>query len=199
MDQKQYGMLWKKSFIENYCCGKDDIYQKEETYFDQKYLIEFSNLLNVFICHPQKDQLVNCLYKQKKEGLGIRSLSLLNRALLGKWHRRYVFDGDVFWKKIIKVKCGKEGEGWHPCEVSGGYGIDVWKVIRNGWDLFFRRTSLEVGNGRRVKFQTDKLCGEEPLCLSFPSLYALVVFKEAQVVDFWDDIRGIGHWTLMLH
>ena len=103
----------------------------------------------------------------------------MNRALLGKWRRRYVFDGDVFWKKIIKVKCGKEGEGWHPCEVSGGYGIDVWKVIRNGWDLFFRRTSLEVDNGRRVKFWIDKWCGKEPLCLSLPSLYALVVSKEA--------------------
>ena len=37
---------------------------------------------------------------------------------------------------------------------------------------------------------------EEPLCLSSPSFYALVVSKEARVVDFWDDIGGIRHWTL---
>ncbi|RVW27715.1 hypothetical protein CK203_112457 [Vitis vinifera] len=88
------------------------------------------------------------------------------------------YGSEVVWD-VVEVKCGKEGEGWHPCEVSGGYGIDVWKVIRKGWDLFFRRTSLEVDNGRRVKFWIDKWCGKEPLCLSFPSLYALVVSKEA--------------------
>ena len=44
-------------------------------------------------------------------GVGIRSLSLLNQALLGKWCQRYVFVGDFFWKQIIQGKYGQEGEG----------------------------------------------------------------------------------------
>ena len=55
---------------------------------------------------------------------------------------------------------------------------------------------LKWGNGRRVKFWKDKWCGEEPLCMSFPSLYALALSKEAWVADFWDDTRGMRHWTL---
>ncbi|RVX02528.1 hypothetical protein CK203_031096 [Vitis vinifera] len=66
-------------------------------------------------------------------------------ALLGKWSCRYVVDGKVFWKQIIEGKYGKEGAGWHSCEVRGGYGVDVWNAIRKGWDLFFTRTSFEVG------------------------------------------------------
>lgn len=29
-------------------------------------------------------------------------------------------------------KYGKEGVGWHPCEVRGGYGVVIWKAIRGG-------------------------------------------------------------------
>ncbi|RVX20179.1 hypothetical protein CK203_004799 [Vitis vinifera] len=32
--------------------------------------------------------------------------------------------------------------------------------------------------------------------MSFPSLYALALSKEAWVADFWDDTRGMRHWTL---
>ncbi|RVW42038.1 hypothetical protein CK203_093301 [Vitis vinifera] len=49
-----------------------------------------------------------------------------------------------FWKQIIEGKYGKEGAGWHSCEVRGGYGVDIWNAIRKGWDLFFTRTSFEV-------------------------------------------------------
>lgn len=67
---------------------------------------------------------------KRKGGLGIRSFSLLNRALLGKWSWRYASKGEVLWKQIIEGKYGKEGAGWHTCEVSGGYGVGVWKALR---------------------------------------------------------------------
>ena len=50
------------------------------------------------------------------------------------------------------MKYGKEGVDWHPREVRDGYGVGVWKTIKKGWDLFFNRTTFEVGNGRRLKF-----------------------------------------------
>ena len=62
---------------------------------------------------------------KRNGGLGVRSLALLNHALLGKWSWRYVFYGNVFWKQIIEGRYGKEGEGWHPCEVRGSYEVGI--------------------------------------------------------------------------
>ena len=36
-----------------------------------------------------------------------------------------------------------------------------------------------VGNGRRVRFSRDRCRGDSPLCVSFPSLFALSIDKEA--------------------
>ena len=58
---------------------------------------------------------------KRKGGLGITSLSLLNQTLLVKWSKRYVFYGGSFLEQIIEGKCGREGMGWHPCEVRVGY------------------------------------------------------------------------------
>ena len=35
-----------------------------------------------------------------------------------------------------------------------------------------------VGNGRRVSFLRDRWCRDSPLCMFFPSLFALTVEKE---------------------
>ena len=49
---------------------------------------------------------------QKEKGsLGIRKLDLLNKALLGKWIRRFAHEKDNLWKKGILVKYGQEGFG----------------------------------------------------------------------------------------
>ena len=41
------------------------------------------------------------------------------------------------------------------------------------------RISFSVDNERKVKFWKDKWCGDEPLSISFPSLFALATLKEA--------------------
>ena len=49
-----------------------------------------------------------------------------------------------------------------------------------------------MGNKRRVKFWKDKWCGNEPLCVSFLSLFALASSKEVWVADSQNqsNIRG---------
>ncbi|RVW70161.1 hypothetical protein CK203_057129 [Vitis vinifera] len=39
---------------------------------------------------------------KQKEGLGIRALSILNEALLGKWSWRFVSERDILWKRAIR-------------------------------------------------------------------------------------------------
>ena len=45
--------------------------------------------------------------QKEKEGLGIRKIVLLNKALLGKWIWRFAFEDDILWKKVIGVKYGR--------------------------------------------------------------------------------------------
>ena len=51
---------------------------------------------------------------------------------------------------------------------------------------FFPNAGFSIGDGKRVSFWKDVWCREEVLCLVFPSLFNLVVHKEAMVVDVWD-------------
>ena len=51
-----------------------------------------------------------------------------------------------------------------------------------------------VGNGRRVRFWKDKRCGDDPLCISFPSLFVISLAKEAWVEDVWSHSGG-GEWA----
>ena len=60
-----------------------------------------------------------------------------------------------------------------------GYGVGLWKAIRKEWNLLSDKIVFEVGNERRVRFWKDKWCGNEALCVSFPSLFALASSKEA--------------------
>ena len=42
------------------------------------------------------------VYMDRSKGaLGLRSLSLLNQALLGKWSWRFTSQGKAFWKQVI--------------------------------------------------------------------------------------------------
>ena len=70
------------------------------------------------------------VYSDKKGGLGVRSLSTLNRALLCKWSWRFVVERGSLWRLVISRKFGVEEGGWCTREVREGYGVGLWKEIR---------------------------------------------------------------------
>ena len=133
-----------------------------------------------------------CMEKQKG-GFGFRSLSLFNKALLGKWSWRFAKERDPLWKRVIIGKYGVQEATWCTKEVRGRFGVGVWKAIRNGWDVFKANTRLKVGSGIRVKFWGDRWCGETLLRDAFPGLYSIVVSKDAWVEDVLDG----GSWSPM--
>ena len=55
--------------------------------------------------------------------LGLRKLALLNKALLGKWIRRFAFDKDNLWKQVIMAKYGQEGHDWRTKKANGAFGV----------------------------------------------------------------------------
>ena len=80
--------------------------------------------------------------------------------------------------------------------MRGGYGVGLWKTIRKLWDVVSSKLSFSVGNGKRIKFWKDKWCGDEPLNVSFPSLFALSNSKDAWVVELWQHSNKGGGWNL---
>ncbi|RVW29476.1 hypothetical protein CK203_093707 [Vitis vinifera] len=63
--------------------------------------------------------------------------------------------------------------------VRGGYRAGVRELLGRGGIFASIEPPLKFVTDKRVKFWTDKWCGDEPLYLSFPSLYALAASKKA--------------------
>ena len=76
--------------------------------------------------------------------------------------------------------------------------MGLWRSLRKDWDVVRSRLFFVVENGQRVKFWKDFWCGNEPLCVSFPFLFALAVFKDAWVKDVWCSNEGGGSWYRLM-
>ena len=124
----------------------------------------------------------------------MRNLALLNKALLCKWSWRFAVEREALWRQVICAKYGEEEGGWRSCVVRGSFGVGLWKAIRRVWDVIGDNMVYSVGNGRRVRFWKDKWCGDNPLCTSFSSLFAIPLAKEAWVEDVWSHSGG-GVWA----
>ena len=112
--------------------------------------------------------------KDKRHGgLGLRHLKDFNHALLGKWLWRFPLERESFWRKVIVGKFGEEEGGWTTREVRESYGMGLWKDIRKGWEEFFLKTSIRIGNGRRTRFWWDIWVGDSKLKDLFPLLFKL--------------------------
>ena len=97
------------------------------------------------------------------------------------------------WRQVICGKYREEEGEWRSYEVRGSFGVGLWKAIRREWDVMGNNMVFSVGNGRRVRFWKDKWCGDDSLCIVFPSLFAITLSKEAWVKDVWSHSGG-GVW-----
>ena len=133
--------------------------------------------------------------KKSKGGIGLKSFSKLNKALLSKWSWRFTNDINALWRKAICCKFGEAIGGWHTRDIRGSYGTSLWKKISKEWPFFFQNAVFVLGDGRRIKFWRDVWCGVEALCNSFPNLFTIATNKEAKVAEIWDSREGIGCWS----
>ena len=101
---------------------------------------------------------------------------------------------EALWRQVICGKYGEEEGGRWSCEVRGSFGVGLWKAIKRDWDAMGINKVYFVGNGRRVRFWKDRWCGDNPLCTSFPSLFAISLSKEVWVEDVWSHSGG-GVWV----
>ena len=128
---------------------------------------------------------------RRKGGLGVKSLSTLNKALLCKWSWRFANERGALWNQVIMGKFGEERGGWCSRDVREEYGVGLWKAIRKFGHLVSSKLSFVVGNGQKMSFWKDTWCGDAPLCVSFPPLFTLADPKEASVKDVWSGTGGV--------
>ena len=133
--------------------------------------------------------------EKRKGGIGLKSFSKLNKALLCKWSWRFANDHNALWRKAICCKFGESIGGWHTRGLRGGYGTSLWKEIRKDWFAFSQNAVFVLGDGRRINFWSDVWCGREALSVRFPTLFNLATNKEAKVADIWDIREGVGCWS----
>ena len=69
-----------------------------------------------------------------------------------------------------------------------------------GWEVFSKTTQFEVGVGDRVKFWTNRWCGDLPLYLSFPVVYGIATNREASVASSLErlGIEARRSWNVRL-
>lgn len=75
-------------------------------------------------------------------------------------------------------------EGWDPIVPRGLYGWSPWRGIMTQLDSFKVSLASKVGNGRRVRFWMDALCGEKLLREVYPDIYAMAVDPNAMVASY---------------
>jgi hypothetical protein len=115
-------------------------------FLSSEHVYELIKLLskNIYISIIQKSSISG--------GLGIRNLSMFNKALFGKWLWRYITEPESFWRRVVDSKYGSMWGGWCSLKVTQPYGVSLWKFIRAGWDTFSHSLIYMVGDGTRIKF-----------------------------------------------
>jgi hypothetical protein len=133
-----------------------------------------------------------------KGGLGVRSLGLFNKALLGKWLWRFGLEENNLWRQVLVAKFGVELGGWRTNPIRGAHGCGLWKGILSGWDDYFQHVQFVVGQGNRVRFWEDKWCGDLALKDRFPLLFTCSSNQGATLdtVLRRSASGGVGEWNV---
>lgn len=130
-----------------------------------------------------------CLPKAEG-GLGIRGSEATNKALIAKLGWRLLHDCSSLWARVLrsKYKVGDVHDGsWL---VVKGTWSSTWRSVAVGLrEVILQGLSWVIGDGRRVKFWSDKWLSSRSLMeeavMVLPSEY-----KELTVRDFWQEGRG---------
>uniref|UniRef100_A0A2N9J169 Uncharacterized protein n=1 Tax=Fagus sylvatica TaxID=28930 RepID=A0A2N9J169_FAGSY len=75
-------------------------------------------------------------------------------------------------------------DGWHSKEGRGGHGVCLWKHIQSGWSRFSLYFHYTIGFGDSARFWVDRWSDEGLLRDVFPTIYQIVLHKQATVSEY---------------
>jgi hypothetical protein len=79
---------------------------------------------------------------------------------------------------------GCDRDGWHSKEGRGGHGVCLWKHIQSGWSRFSLYFHYTIGFGDSARFWVDRWSDEGLLRDVFPTIYQIVLHKQATVSEY---------------
>ena len=117
-------------------------------------------------------------------------------SFAGEWLWRYGNKEDALWSQIIFSKYGSSHGGWTTREITGPYGVSLWKHIRKEWENFACHLLFEVRDGSKTKFWTDTWCGTCSLKDAYLELFHIARNKEVFVGDHIRYQNEVVSWVL---
>lgn len=104
------------------------------------------------------------LCSSKEEGgLGLRSMGLMNKALMARMGWKFVTEPDSLWASILGSKY-LNNSSFFNCEANSKSSY-TWRSILKGKDILKMGSKWVILNGQRAKFWLDWWIGEGPLVL----------------------------------
>lgn len=125
-------------------------------------------------------------------GLGVLDLQAFNRALIAKWWWRLQTEPERLWAKLINHLYLNNRRMWDLHLYPQRNVSPVWKGVLKTSIIFKRGLKFNCGSGTSILFWKDHWIGDQPLELSFPSLYEIASNKEATVLSQYSN----NSWSL---
>lgn len=123
-------------------------------------------------------------------GLGIRSASDMNKALLAKVGWRLLHDGDSLWAKVVRSKYKvKDAHDIKWLEAKTTWS-STWRSVTMGLrEVVMPGVSWVIGDGKVTRFWQDKWLLDRPL--KEVAMLALPIgTEELRVGDYWSNDNG---------
>ena len=123
-------------------------------------------------------------------GLGLTNTKNMNIALLLKWVWKLFHNPGSIWHKLVSAKY-PEASDIFAATTHGG--SQFWQSIHKVKHFFKLGARYVVRNGQRTAFWLDWWIGDEPLCKSFPRLFAVCSDPQIHVAEvFAPNSEGIS-------
>ncbi|KAL8166813.1 hypothetical protein V2J09_008312 [Rumex salicifolius] len=123
-------------------------------------------------------------------GLGIKKMTTLNQALLGKLSWRFLTQCDSLWASVLRAKYVR------PSEAIQNHPSRIWKGIQSGvQNVVLKGCRWNLGDGNTIRFWRDIWILDEPLFESttFPITDDQL---DSTVRDYWHEGGG-WRWDLL--
>jgi hypothetical protein len=137
-----------------------------------------------------------------KGGLGVKNLELFNIALLSKWKRRFLSDGEAIWSELLRFRYGHlpsavlgDGPMLQRTKASTWWKDVIGKDRGSDANWFGHNIGCCIGNGKDIGFWKFKWNGAHLFKDLFPTLYEKEVHKDVMVADRLNSNETVASWV----
>ncbi|CAL1376974.1 unnamed protein product [Linum trigynum] len=118
--------------------------------------------------------------------------------MLAKWLWRFATERNSWWRELIEIKYPNPRSIWQTDCARNGFSHSVWANISKVYDLFWKFSSMDPGNGTSISFWYDVWSPGTVLAEAFPRVAAAAADPNASLSDVASCDDGMVRWSLNL-